>query len=165
MPLNIPHKSLLELRVIKKTTTRKKKAVRERVEIDGKWHTKRGVHLSRNDGWETESEHMGKIRSALRNASRFWKPATKCLEAASRPYQGPDKRKKKEYQCNSCKKWFIRAKVEVNHKEPCGSLRCYADIPAFLVRLFIENVSGYEVLCKGVGSCHQKETNAQRNGE
>ena len=47
---------------------------------------------------------------------------------------------------------FLKKDVEVNHIEPCGSLRDYHEIKAFHDRLFVENISKLEVLCKG---CHK----------
>lgn len=136
-----------------------RKPPRKIAEKDGKFYSPRGKELTRNLNTQTQSEHMGCIRSALRSASRYWKPAMKCLENASRPYVGADKRKKKEYQCANCKQWCIRSKVEVNHIFECGTLRDYEDVPEFLTRLFCEDVNGYEVLCK---ECHKVETNRQR---
>ena len=134
------------------TSTKKtKKKPRERILRDGKWFTKRGAELTRNLNTQTESEHMSVIRSALRQSSRFWKPLQACLEAASRPYEGTCKRTKKEYQCSKCSKWFVRAKVEVNHIVECGTLKNYQDVVGFLERLFCEDVNGFEVVCK---PCH-----------
>ncbi len=115
---------------------------------------------TRNLGTETESGHMGKIRSALRNMSRFWKPALASLESAHRPYQGTNKRAKHEYQCSECNKWHLRKDVQINHIVPCGTLKSYEDVPGFLYRLFIEDVNGYSVLCT---TCHKVETAKQRS--
>jgi hypothetical protein len=139
------------------------KATRERVFKDGKWFTKRGVELTHNMGTETEAEHMARIRSALRQASRFWKPAMKALMLAHRPYEGENKRIKHEYQCSECLEWKLRKDVEVNHVVPCGTLKSYDDVPGFLRNLFCENyITGYNVLCK---TCHKAVTAAQRKGE
>lgn len=119
----------------------------------------RRVERTRNLNTETESEHMGKIRSALRRLSRFWKPALASLELVHRPYTGTNKRIKHEYLCASCNCWKIRKDVEINHKVPCGTLKSYNDVSAFLERLFCEDVHGYSVLCK---ECHKAETAVQR---
>jgi hypothetical protein len=143
---------------------KKRRAKKERVMIDGEWYRitptgRIGAHLTRNGGWETESEHMGKIRSAIRLASKYWKPAAECMEAASRPYTGKDKRIKKEYQCARCKKWGVRATREANHKVECGTLTKYDHLPAFCARTFKESKDDYECLCK---TCHKAETARQR---
>ena len=121
------------------------------------------VPRTRNLQTETESGHMGKIRSALRRLSRFWKPAQAALDAAHRPYVGPNKRAKHEYQCGGCNNWYLRKEVEINHIVPCGSLKSYADVPSFLERLFCEDVAGYTILCKAV--CHKAETAEQKKGK
>lgn len=117
------------------------------------------IERTRNLKTETESEHMGKIRSALRKLSRFWKPALKALEEVKAPYCGPNKRVKYQYKCEQCSKTFQRKDVEINHKVPCGTLKSYEDVPGFLERLFCEDVKKYSVLCK---DCHKQETKEQR---
>ena len=118
----------------------------------------RRVERTRNLKTETESEHMGKIRSALRRLSRFWKPALAALKGAERPYVGPNKRQKYEYQCAACNDFYIRKSVQINHIVPCGTLKSYEDIPSFLGRLFCEDVQGYSILCT---ECHKAETKEQ----
>lgn len=117
------------------------------------------IERTRNLNTETESGHMGKIRSALRRLSRFWKPALAALDNVKRPYCGPNKRQKYEFECEQCKETFMRKDVQINHKVPCGTLTCYNDVPSFLKRLFCEDVEGYSVLCT---SCHKKETADQK---
>lgn len=112
---------------------------------------------TRNLGTMTEIEYFGSIRSALRRAFRFWKPMQKALTLASRPYKGPNVRQKIEYQCATCKKWFKRTEVEIDHIEECGSLMSLADIPSFIERLTKEDVNAYQVLCK---ADHKEKTKA-----
>lgn len=117
---------------------------------------------TRNAETLTESEYFSKIRSALRNAFRYWKPAMKALENASRPSQSSNKLLKKEYQCATCKGFFPRKSVDIDHIIECGSLRSYEDIVPFLKRLTTEDVSGFQVLCK---DCHKKKTASVRNNK
>ena len=113
------------------------------------------VPRTRNGGTETESQHMGKIRSALRKLSQFWKPIQQVKHNARRKSQSPNPRLKFEYQCNICKNWHPEKNVEVNHVIPAGSLKSYSDLPQFCERLFCEDLSNYEVLCI---PCHVKLT-------
>jgi len=116
------------------------------------------VERTRNGGHETQSMHMGKIRSALRNLSRWWKPFVIALKNASHiSYSG--KAKRVLYLCASCNKLHGRKSVEVNHIIPLGSLKTYQDLPGFCERLFVEDISKLEVLCK---ECHKEETAKQR---
>jgi 5-methylcytosine-specific restriction endonuclease McrA len=115
--------------------------------------------LSRNGNTMTESQYFSKIRSILRSGFRYWKPMQLALEAASRPSQSLNKRIKKEYQCNHCKKWYKRADVEIDHKIECGSLQKYEDIVPFIQRLTKENISSYDILCK---PCHKIKTDNYR---
>ena len=86
------------------------------------------VAKTRNSGTMTESAFWSFIRSALRNKSRWWKPITECKQKARRPYTGPNKRLKYEYQCNECKGWFPDKQINVDHIIPAGTLTCSADL-------------------------------------
>lgn len=74
------------------------------------------------------------------------------------PYVGTDKRTKYLYTCAMCKGDFKGTETVVDHIVPCGSLKSFDDLPAFVERLFCE-VDGLRVLCK---TCHQEVTNAER---
>lgn len=108
----------------------------------------------RNAGTMSEAAFWSFIRSALRQKSRWWKPVTIVKLKARRPYHGPNKRQKYEYQCNHCKRWFQEKMISVDHIEAVGTLNCARDLPAFVERLFIE-VPGLQVLCD---ECHGKKT-------
>lgn len=94
------------------------------------------------------------IRSALRNKSRWWKPILICKQKSRRPYKGPNKRQKYEYQCNACGNWFPEKKIAVDHIIPAGALNCYADLPGFVERLFCEQ-DNLQTLCD---KCHDGKT-------
>lgn len=127
--------------VKKRRTSRKPKVVR-----------------TRNAGTMTESAFWSFIRSALRQKSRWWKPITQCKLKARRPYKGPNKRQKFEYQCNNCKEWFPDKRVNVDHITPAGTLRSAADLPGFVERLFCE-IDGLQVLCS---KCHDEKTKKEK---
>ena len=116
------------------------------------------VERTRNGNTETHSQHMGKIRAAMRNLSRWWKPFAIALKEASHiSYVGRAKRVM--YLCASCNKLHGRKNVEVNHIVPVGSLKTYSDLPGFCERLFVEDISLLEVVCK---DCHAVITSEQR---
>lgn len=121
---------------------------------------KKKVNKPRNSGTMTESAFWSFIRSALRQKSRFWKPITQCKIKSRRPYKGPNKRQKFEYQCNECKQWFPDKKVNVDHITPAGTLKCANDLPGFVERLFCE-IDNLQVLCQ---SCHDSKTKNEKNG-
>jgi ribosomal protein L37AE/L43A len=100
-------------------------------------------------GTMTKSAFFGAIRAFLRQRWLYSCPFRK--EILKRAYSAL----LKKWQCNDCKKMFLKKEVEVNHIEPCGSLRDYHEIKAFHDRLFVEDISKLEVLCK---DCHKKFT-------
>lgn len=112
----------------------------------------------RNHGTMTESGFWGMIRSTLRQKSRWWKPIYECKLKNKRPYKGPNKRQKFEYQCNQCKKWFPEKQINVDHIIPAGSLTCANDLPGFVERLFTE-INGLQILCS---NCHDAKTKKER---
>lgn len=86
--------------------------------------------------------------------SRRWPPRKLAELAARRPYKGDNKRQKWEYCCAECGQFFKQKDIEVDHIEPCGTLKTYEDLPGFVQRLFCE-IEGFRVACKG---CHNKKT-------
>lgn len=107
--------------------------------------------------WST-SRFYGFLRSALRSAYSKYPPKYLILAEASRPYVGTDKRRKKEYQCAECSKWYGSGDVNVDHKVPAGSLTKPEDIQGFVERLFCGK-DGLQVLCS---TCHSKKTLEER---
>jgi 5-methylcytosine-specific restriction endonuclease McrA len=116
------------------------------------------VAKTRNSGTMTESAFWSFIRSALRNKSRWWKPITECKHKSRRPYTGPNKRLKYEYQCNECKGWYPDKQINVDHIIPAGTLTCSTDLPGFIERLFCET-DNLQVLCS---VCHDRKTKHER---
>ena len=113
---------------------------------------------TRNANTMTESMFWGMIRAALRQKSRWWKPAGIVRVKARRPYKGKNKRQKYEYQCAKCKQWWMAKDTNVDHIVPAGSLTCSNDLPGFVERLFCEE-DGLQLLCNG---CHDVKTNKER---
>lgn len=118
------------------------------------------VAKTRNNSTMTEAAFWAFIRSALRNKSRYWKPITQAKANARRLYSGTNKRQKFEYQCNHCKKWFPEKKINVDHIDPAGTLRCANDVGPFIERLFCE-IDNLQVLCE---SCHNVKTQNEKKG-
>jgi hypothetical protein len=106
------------------------------------------VVRTRNAGTMTESQYFSKIRAILRNGFRYYKPMMIALELASRPSQSLNRKLKKEYQCNICKRWLKRTDIQIDHVQECGSLNSYEDIVPFIQRLTREDPSAYQILCK-----------------
>lgn len=119
--------------------------------------TPRGVKTRCDSTW-SEARYFSFIRSALRKAFSKYPVKYKVKAEASRPYKGPDKRRKKEYQCNVCKKWFADKEVAIDHIEPCGSLKNYDDLPKFVSTLFCES-DNLQVICT---ACHSQKTQEER---
>jgi len=116
------------------------------------------IPRTRAGGTMTESQFWSMIRSALRQRSRWWRPVHICEQKARRKYKGPNKKQKYEYKCESCKKWFPKKDISIDHIVPVGSLSSYEDLPGFVERLFVEQ-EGLQVLCN---QCHTKKTKSEK---
>lgn len=106
----------------------------------------------------TDSQFFTMLRMTLRNLTLRWKPIHDCRKNARRPYEGPDKRQKWEYQCSECKGWYKYESVAVDHTEPCGQLRSFADLSTFAEKLFVE-ADKLTVLCN---NCHAVKTKDEK---
>jgi len=102
----------------------------------------------------TEARFNSFIRSALRRAWLKWPPRYTALSANRKKYTGTDKRIKWVYTCDICKQDKYQKEIQVDHKEPAGSLNCYDDLPGFVERLFTSE-DKLRILCK---ECHTEVT-------
>lgn len=123
--------------------------------------TARGVPCPRNAGTMTEAEYWGKVRNTLRKAFAYWKPAQAAFKAAEcgtrlNPKTG---KQRKIYMCAHCGDTGLPEEMQIDHIEPCGSLKSADDMVRFLEQLTCEDTSKYQVLHK---ECHQAITNARR---
>jgi 5-methylcytosine-specific restriction endonuclease McrA len=98
------------------------------------------------------------IRSAMRRAWMKWPPKYECLHAARRPYVGPNKKQKWEFQCAHCRDWYMGKEVAVDHIIPWGSLEGLTLDQAWS-RLLV-GVSQLQVLCT---TCHDAKTQLERS--
>jgi len=112
----------------------------------------------RGGGRYSESEYFSFIRSGLRAKSNRWPVKYDVLNAAKRPYKGPNKRQKFEWQCNVCKKWVVGKEISIDHITPAGSLKCFADLPRFVETLLCE-ADNLQAICS---VCHHAKTQQER---
>ena len=104
----------------------------------------------------TEARYFSFIRSCLRAGMMRYPAKQQTLKKAERTVTG--KRHRYEYHCATCKEWFQRKLVEVDHKVPAGTLKTFDDLPRFVSNLYCEP-DDMQVLCK---PCHQSKTNDER---
>src|SRR5210317_658260 len=83
----------------------------------------RGVKCRAGDTW-TESRYFQFIRSALRAAWNKYPVKGQVLRAARRSTTvSKTKKHRFEYRCAVCDKNYIGSQVQVDHINPCGSLK------------------------------------------
>lgn len=121
--------------------------------------TRKRVPRTHNNGTMTEAQFWGAVRSGLRRAFRFWKPALAALQAARVQARGPHGRKWL-YLCAGCGKLFPRKQVQMDHVTPCGSLRSFEEVGPFLQRLCAPSPQDYQILCN---ACHDAKTARERD--
>ena len=139
----------------------KKKKVRKVIEKDGKFYTPRGVELTRASHTKTEAEFSAYILSALRKATKFWKPKMDKLHEGRRPSQNINKRLKWENNCERCGGWFPESSIEVDHIVPCGGISgidWLDKIKPWVIKAFVE-VDGFQRLCLW---CHLRKTSEEK---
>ena len=108
-----------------------------------------------NSNTMTNASFFGMIRSALRRLYMIqWKAKGATLRQARRVSKLRDARIKWEYNCAICDNWYTLKEVQVDHIEPCGTLRSFDALAGFCKRLFVET-HGLRVLCV---ACHNKVT-------
>ena len=110
------------------------------------------VPRTRAGGQWTEASYWSFIRSGLRQLSMRWPPLRDIMRRDRRPYSGPDKRTKWEHRCEMCGEWHPAKRIEVDHIDPCGSLKSFDDLPGFCARLFCE-ADNLRKLCE---ACNQR---------
>ena len=88
------------------------------------------------DNTMSNSAFFGMIRSALRQKSRWFKSISVAKERAKVSYIGPNKKRKWMYKCELCKELVSADFINVHHKNECGSLSSFEDLPGFTKRLF-----------------------------
>lgn len=110
----------------------------------------------------SDSRFWSFIRSALRAAWSRYPVKWKVLDKAKRAYKGTNKNQKYEYQCAECKEWFKAKEVSVDHIIPAGTLKCYADLPTFVEKLFVAE-QDLQVLC--TKKCHAKKSLEERRNK
>ena len=123
---------------------------------------------TRNGGTWTEAAYWGRIRGALRKTFAAWIPMKIALNNSRRTCKRADRPLLKyEYQCAICREWFAlkeegkggKKLVQVDHKNPAGSLKCMDDLAEWITRLTDEDPNAYQVVCL---PCHQGKTNSER---
>ena len=113
------------------------------------------VVKTRAGGTWTEARYFGFIRSGLRRMTMKYPVKQQVLMVNRKKNDGRfDKRTKFIYTCEICRVEGQGKTMEVDHINPAGSLKCYADLPGFVERLFCE-IDNLRVICKG---CHTTVT-------
>jgi len=117
------------------------------------------VTKTRAGGQWTEARYFGFIRSTLRRATMRYPVKQQVLQANRKPNDGTfDKRTKFIYTCEICSVEGQGKSMEVDHINPAGSLKSYADLAGFVERLFCE-ADNLRVICK---ECHATVTKEQK---
>jgi len=126
----------------RKTSCRKKRAIKN--------------PCPNNPAWSL-ARYQGFVRSAMRRAWLKWPPRFEVLKLARRPYVGPKKLQKHEFQCAKCHTWHVGKNVFVDHIVPWGSIWNLSLAEAW-ARLLVP-ATMLQVLCK---TCHDLKTASEK---
>ena len=123
---------------------------------------KRGADYIHYPAW-SEARFWTFVRSALRAAWNRYPVKFEVLKEAYVCTKENIKTGKqaKHYRCNECNELFPAKEVIVDHIEETGALKCYADLPRFVERLFCGK-EALQVLCK---EDHNAKTYKERYGK
>ena len=119
------------------------------------------VEKTRASGSLTEAGFRGKIKSALRKASRFWKPITECKHEARTSRQTNPKTGRLCWfsLCSKCNEEWPESQTQVDHISPVvDPFVGFQGWDEYIERLFCEK-ENFQVLCK---PCHEKKTNEEK---
>lgn len=120
------------------------------------------VEKTRASGTLTEAGFRGRIKSALRKSSRFWKPITECKhEARCEEKQiNPETGRLCFFSlCSSCREEVPEKHTQVDHISPVvDPLVGFQGWDEYIERLFCEK-ENFQVLCK---PCHEEKTNTEK---
>jgi len=94
------------------------------------------------------------LRAGLRRLWMRHPNRTEFLKSIRKTVTG--KRHKYEVQCVHCKDWFKQNEVQLDHIEPCGTMKDKETALKFYERLFWGEL---QVLCK---PCHKVKTKEER---
>lgn len=109
----------------------------------------------------TEAQFRAYVLSALRQKSRFWKPA---MEAKNKACVGIKRntitgRLGKHYLCAECKSLTPSSLIKIDHIEPVVDPKVgFVDWNTLIDRLFSPE-SNYQAVCK---KCHDEKTKEER---
>lgn len=113
------------------------------------------------EGW-SETRYWIFIRSLLRKGWSKYPPKYSVLKESRREIKvlnnGKRGKRKWEFQCNECKKWYFSENVSVDHIYPCGTLKSFEDLPRFCKKLFCKK-HDLQVLCD---RCHDTKSYMER---
>lgn len=116
--------------------------------------------------WKNESQYLTWLRGQFRKIWMDFIPKNEFLTESCKPVSndekalhGLHKQTKTAGKCVFCKKIFGKSKLQIDHKIPAGSMLCYGEAPAYLMRLLCSK-QNMQLTCK---PCHDIKTYSDKH--
>lgn len=115
--------------------------------------------------WPTESKYWSWVRGQLRKSWSRHPIKVEFIKSVRVKIDNPNPRGRVKkvwgIQCVRCKEHHITNNVDIDHKDPAGSLLSVKDFLSFCTKLFFVSFDDLQPLCK---PCHKIVTHSQRKG-
>ena len=110
----------------------------------------------------TQSQLMGLVRKAIREKWGYCDVKMAYLLKGVEPDYDPDTRRRFKVQCESCKNWFSKGEIQIDHRKGEHSLKSIADFDNF-VDSILQKVT-FADLSRLCHPCHDLKTAQERYG-
>lgn len=107
----------------------------------------------------TQSQKMSLIRGAIREKWMYAPNKLAYLDMNTVPDYDPSTRRRFKVQCESCKEWFTKSNVCVDHVVGEHSLKSLEDFDIFIKSILYVGFDGLQILCH---DCHDIKTAMER---
>lgn len=128
------------------------------------------IQRTRNAGTQTEAQYFAYLGGKLKQLHGWWRPMQMAMAKAQTGYiiNPVTGRRNQGYECAHCKVLSAKKEVNADHINPVTPIKgwvnkgVHTDLNELADRLFLEDLSLYQILCKPCHSVKSKAENKER---